>query len=489
MEEIDLKELFDIFWKKKVFILLVTVLFAVLGFGYTKYVVVPEYESLTTLILTKSNNTENNTITGNDVTLNQQLVATYTELIKTNNIIREVLKNLEDINIEEETLRNNITVRLVTSTQLIEISVKNSDPKIAKDLTNEIAKVFIEKAKDIYKLDNLQIVDKAKEEEQPYNINYKKNIIFFGMIGFIVSAGFVFIRSLLDTTIKKSEEAEKRLGLTVLASIPQYHYELKQQGNENKKELMISQNPKSPISEIFRTLRTNLQFMTSNQGMKTLLVTSSVPGEGKSWVSANLAISFANEGKKVALIDSDMRKGRLHEIFEIERKPGLSNYLSGISEIENKEDMMAYFQTTSINGVYVMSTGDIPPNPSELLGLEKMQEFLTKLKNTFDMVIFDGTPALLVTDSIILAKMLDGSLLVTSYQSTKMGEIEKVKKMIEHVGGTITGLVINKIPVKAKNYEHSYYYGQREEKQDETNMQTQETQNNVSEEKKENKDD
>ena len=204
MEEIDLKELFDIFWKKKVFILLVTVLFAVLGFGYTKYVVVPEYESLTTLILTKSNNTENNTITGNDVTLNQQLVATYTELIKTNNIIREVLKNLDNINIEEETLRNNITVRLVTSTQLIEISVKNSDPKIAKDLTNEIAKVFIEKAKDIYKLDNLQIVDKAKEEEQPYNINYKKNIIFFGMIGFIVSAGFVFIRSLLDTTIKKS---------------------------------------------------------------------------------------------------------------------------------------------------------------------------------------------------------------------------------------------------------------------------------------------
>ena len=203
MEEIDLKELFDIFWKKKVFILLVTVLFAVLGFGYTKYVVVPEYESLTTLILTKSNNTENNTITGNDVTLNQQLVATYTELIKTNNIIREVLKNLDNINIEEETLRNNITVRLVTSTQLIEISVKNSNPKVAKDLTNEIAKVFIEKAKDIYKLDNLQIVDEAKEEEQPYNINYKKNIIFFGMIGFIVSAGFLFIIILLYTTIKK----------------------------------------------------------------------------------------------------------------------------------------------------------------------------------------------------------------------------------------------------------------------------------------------
>ncbi len=360
-----------------------------------------------------------------------------------------------------------------------------------------MAKVFIEKAKDIYKLDNLQIVDEAKEADKPYNINEKKNTIFFGILGFVVSVGFVFIRSLFDTTIKKSEEAEKRLGLTVLASIPQYDYEMKRKGNTNEKELMIHQDPKSPISEMFRTLRTNLQFMTSNQGMKTLLVTSSVPGEGKSWVSANLAISFANEGKKVALIDSDMRKGRLHDMFGIERKQGLSNYLSGVSDLENKEDIMAYFQTTTTKGLYVMPTGDIPPNPSELLGLEKMQEFIGKLKNTFDMVIFDGTPALLVTDSVILARMLDFSLLVTSYQSTKMGEVEKVKKMIEHVGGNITGIVINKIPIKARTYENTYYYGQKEEKKEtvtnrENNTKIEEQEKNktiLDEEKEENKDD
>ena len=466
MEEIDLKELFDIFWKKKVFILLCTIVFAIVGFGYTKYYLVPDYQSSTTLILTKSNQGENNTITGSDVTLNQQLVATYTELIKTNNIIRQVLQNLGYNELTEEALRQNIEVRLITSTQLIEISVKNGNPKIAKDLANEIANVFIEKAKDIYKLDNLQIVDEAKQEASPYNINYKKNVLLFGMIGFAVSAGFVWVRSLFDTTIKKSEEVEKRLELTVLATIPQYYYEIKRKGNGDEKELMIHQDPKSPISEIFRTLRTNLQFMTSNYGMKTLLVTSSVPGEGKSWVSANLAISFANEGKKVALIDSDMRKGRLHEIFEIKQKPGLSNYLSGVSELENKEDIMAYFQEGKIDGLYIMPTGDVPPNPSELLGLEKMQEFITKLKNTFDMIIFDGTPALLVTDSVILARNLDFSLLVTSYQSTKIGEAEKVKKMIEHVGGNITGIVINKMPVKAKNYENSYYYGQKEENEE-----------------------
>lgn len=228
------------------------------------------------------------------------------------------------------------------------------------------------------------------------------------------------------------------------------------------KELLIDQDPKSPIAEVFRTLRTNLQFMTSNQGLKTLLVTSSVPGEGKSWVSANLALAFAGERKKVALIDSDMRKGRLHTIFGIEKKPGLSNYLSGVSELEDKEDLFSYFKKTNTEGLYVMPAGDVPPNPSELLVSDKMPEFITKLRNTFDMVIFDGTPVLLVTDSVILARQLDTTVLVTSYKSTKMGDVEKIKKMIENVGGKIAGIVINKIPVVAKKYESTYYYGKHE---------------------------
>lgn len=232
---------------------------------------------------------------------------------------------------------------------------------------------------------------------------------------------------------------------------------------------MMDQDPKSPIAEIFRTLRTNLQFMTSNQGLKTLLVTSSVPGEGKSWVSANLALAFAGEGKKVALIDSDMRKGRLHTMFEIEKKPGLSNYLSGVSELEDKEDVFAYFKKTNREGLYVMPAGDVPPNPSELLVSEQMLKLVEKLKHTFDMVIFDGTPVLLVTDSIILARQLDSSLIVTSYKSTKMGEVEKIQKMIENVGGKIAGIVINKIPVAAKKYESTYYYGNHDNKKKKTN--------------------
>lgn len=228
------------------------------------------------------------------------------------------------------------------------------------------------------------------------------------------------------------------------------------------KELIISKDPKSPIAEIFRTLRTNIQFMTSNQGLKTLLVTSSTPGEGKSWVSTNLAIAFAGENKKVLLIDSDMRKGRINTIFDMEKRPGLSNYLSGVSELEDKKDIFSYIRETNIDGLHIMPAGDIPPNPSELLITEEMQELITKIKNTFDIVIFDGPPVLLVTDSVILSRQVDTTLIVTSYKTTKMGDVEKVKKMIENVGGNISGVVINKVSVNAKKYENTYYYGNKE---------------------------
>lgn len=237
MEEIDLKELFNIFWSKKLFIIMVTLTFAVLGLYYGKRIVIPDYKSTATLVLTKSNNTETSTITQSEVTLNQQLVATYTELIKTNNILRQVLNNLKYNDITEEDLRKNVEVQLVSTTQLIEVSVKNTDNVKAKELTNEIVKVFIEKTKEIYKLENIHMVDEAKIEEEPYNVNYKKDILIFAGIGFILAVGIVYIKSLFDTTIKNNEEVEKKLGLAVLASIPQYNYEMKKKGKNNGKRV------------------------------------------------------------------------------------------------------------------------------------------------------------------------------------------------------------------------------------------------------------
>lgn len=229
-----------------------------------------------------------------------------------------------------------------------------------------------------------------------------------------------------------------------------------------RKELIAQRDLKSPVSETFRTLRTNIQFMNTNNKLKTLLITSTLPGEGKSWVASNLAITFAQAGKKVVLIDADMRKGRQYTIFEVSPRPGLSNYLSGIdskSEENSIDEIIDYIQETEVKNLYVISAGNIPPNPSELLITPKMVNLLDKLKQVSDIVIIDGTPCELVTDSVILSRLVDSTVIVTAHKQTKKDTLQKIVTNIQNVGGKIAGIVLNKIPVSAKKYEQSYYYG------------------------------
>ena len=229
-----------------------------------------------------------------------------------------------------------------------------------------------------------------------------------------------------------------------------------------KRELIAHRDPKSPVSEVFRTLRTNIQFMNTNNKLKTLLVTSTLPSEGKSWVTANLAVTFAQAGKKVILVDADMRKGRQYTIFEVSPRPGLSNYLSGFDSNtgeEISEDLANYIQETQVPNLYIIPAGNIPPNPSELLISPKMVSLLDRLKELCDLVIIDGTPCELVTDAIILSRIVDSTVIVTAHKQTKKDDLQKIVTNIQNVGGKIAGIVLNKIPVSVRKYEQSYYYG------------------------------
>ncbi len=227
-----------------------------------------------------------------------------------------------------------------------------------------------------------------------------------------------------------------------------------------KKELIAQKDPKSPISEIFRTLRTNIQFMNGGKKLQTLQITSTMPGEGKSYVSSNLAVTFAQAGKKVILIDADMRKGRLFSIFEVSPRPGLSNYLSGMDADENGTlDISKYIQKTEIPNLLLIPAGNIPPNPSELLVSSQMAKLLEDLKEVCDLIIIDGTPCALVADSVILSRVVDTTVIVTACKETKKDNLDKVVKNIQNVGGKIAGIVLNKIPISPKKYSQTYYYG------------------------------
>ena len=243
MEELDLKELFEIFWSKKVQTILIILIFAVIGIIYTMGFVTPVYTASTTLVLASSNSTQEtttstgttaNSITTSDITLNSNLVSTYSELVKSKNVLRQVISNL-GINISEESLRNNVAVESVQDTELIEISVTTENPEYASKIANEIAKVFTDMVGEIYNINNVHVVDEAEIPDAPSNINHKKDVIIFAFIGAIIAVVYVLVANMLDTTIKTAEDIEKQFKLPVLASIPVYGTEMQKKRKGGKK--------------------------------------------------------------------------------------------------------------------------------------------------------------------------------------------------------------------------------------------------------------
>lgn len=208
-----------------------------------------------------------------------------------------------------------------------------------------------------------------------------------------------------------------------------------------KDELIVFSKPKSNISEDIRTIRTNLKF-TANDDAKVLLVTSSVPGEGKSFISSNLAAAFAQTGEKVLLVDADLRLGRVHKIFNQSAAKGFSNMLiSGTSE-----DLPEYIKKTTIPNLYIVSRGTVPPNPSELLNSSSCKKLVNIFRENFDRVIFDGVPVNGLPDSLVLANLVDRVIIVTTIGYTSIDELNQTKKALEQIDANIAGVVVNKAP-------------------------------------------
>lgn len=224
MEEIDLKELFNIFWSKRLQIILVVLVFIVIGVVYSVGLKTPLYSSSATMVLAMSeanekNKNNENSITTTDVTLNSKLVSTYSELIKSKKVLRQVITNLV-IDEEADSLRGKVKVSSVEDTEVIKITVTHENPTYAAKIANEITKVFSKEVNELYKINNVYIVDEAEVQNSPSNINHIKDVMLFAMVGLVISAGYVFILNMLDNTIKSSEDIEKGFNIPVLATIP-----------------------------------------------------------------------------------------------------------------------------------------------------------------------------------------------------------------------------------------------------------------------------
>jgi len=217
---------------------------------------------------------------------------------------------------------------------------------------------------------------------------------------------------------------------------------------------VVEKDPKSPISEAFRTLRTNIKFSNLDKPIKTLLITSPIPEAGKSSVSINLALTMAQDKYKVVLVDTDLRKPTIHKIFQQDNKTGLTNIL-----VEDKKLKEVMRRVTDVDpNLYFIPSGPIPPNPSELLGSNRMKELIKELQEQADFVIFDSPPVIAVTDALVLATQVDGVVLILNFGEVPREAAKRTKELLEKVKANILGVVLNKIDMEKEAQYYPYYY-------------------------------
>ncbi len=332
----------------------------------------------------------------------------------------------------------------------------------------QLLKQTLETAKlnNIIEKGDVQIVDPAKKPSNPFTPNHQRDIMMFCFFGIGISLVTVFLIEFIDNTIKTIDEIEKynknvigvipAIGKMNTQGILSRYFETKTTmslGGEKgiKRKIITRDSPKSPISESYRGLRTNL-LLSNDKNIKSILVSSAGPGEGKTTTVSNLAITFANLGRKTLLVDTDLRRPVIHSVFNVKREPGVTNYLSG-----RTDDYHSLIKKSEIDNLDLMTSGVIPPNPSELLGNIRMAEFIKKLELDWDIVLFDSPPLVAVTDATMITREIDSIVLVIKAGQTDKKAFHHTMANLKNINAPLDGIVMNAVTSKS-NYGSYYYY-------------------------------
>lgn len=457
-ETISFIELFQVLKKRLWLIGIITILIAIFSAVISFFILTPVYQAKTQLLVNQEK-TEQQAYNFNEVQANIQLVNTYSVIIKSRAIL-ELVK--EELNLKQtvEELDQQIQVTSVKDSQIVEITVEDNSINTAVRIANTTATIFQEQIQKMMKIDNVSIVSPAAVEGDisPVKPNPMLNIAIGIILGLVLSIGIVFLLEFLDNTVKSEEDVEKILGLPIIgvitsitdvpnakdsrsSRVSNHHRargsQLARKQKHNNKQLTAHRRiishiiPKSPTAEQYRTLRSNIQFSNVDKDIKSIVMTSSGPGEGKSTTAANLAIVYAQQGSKVLLVDADLRKPTAHYSFKLENFIGFTSILTKNTLL--KESV----QSTEIPNLSVLTSGPIPPNPSELLASIQMKKLLQEMKEEFDFIILDTPPTLAVTDAQILANQADGTILVVSSGKAEKSSAIRAKELLINANANI----------------------------------------------------
>jgi capsular exopolysaccharide synthesis family protein len=294
---------------------------------------------------------------------------------------------------------------------------------------------------------NIRIIDRAEQPRTPVSPNRTLDILLGIVGGLVLAVAFAFFYEYLDNRLKDPDEIRACLGLAPLGMLPALGQ------HRTTGPLLLSNGVPPNFSEMFRTIRTNILFSSPEGAPRTLAVTSTGPGEGKTLVSSNLAVACALAGQRVLLIDADMRRPQMHDLFEVELSPGLSNIIVGDAKAS------AALQKTSVSGLWVMPAGRTPPNPVELLGSARFREVLASLSQHFDTIVIDTPPAMVVADPLVVATIASGVVFVVGAEMTSRHTARAVIDQLERGNARILGAVLNRVEFGKNRYYYSRYYG------------------------------
>lgn len=384
-------------------------------------------------------------------TFSQARVQSYVQTVTTPTVLQPAIDNL-GLDITPGALAGRIEASADLNTVLISVTASDESPVQAAAIAQAVGNSLITAVDDLESPSEggtspvkLSIVKPAVAPSQPSAPNTRLNLALGLLVGLAVGVGAAVLRSTLDTKIRGEADLRRVTDAALLGGIAF-------DADATKKPLLTQAPPQSPRAESFRQLRTNLQFAHVSHKSKAILVTSSLPGEGKSTTAVNLAIAMAQAGQTVALVDADLRRPMVNEYLGLERNAGLTTALIG------KADLDDLLQPWGDDELYVLTSGQIPPNPSELLGSDSMKQLITRLESAFDAVVIDAPPLLPVTDAAVLAQQVGGVVLVVGTQSIRAQEVQKSMDALELVQADLLGVVLNRLPIKGPDaYAYGYY--------------------------------
>jgi capsular exopolysaccharide synthesis family protein len=400
-------------------------------------------------------------------TFSQARVQSYIQTAGTPAVLQPAIDSL-GLDITPAALSKNIKASSDSNTVIITIAAVDSSPVQAAAVAQAVGNSLVAAIDEIERPKaggtspvRLSVITPAIAPSSPSGPNTKMNLVLGFLVGLGLGLGLAVVRTTVDTKVRGELDVRRATDAPILGGIA---YD----GDATKRPLLTQSPMQSRRAEAFRQIRTNIQFAHVSHGSKTVLVTSSLPGEGKSTTATNLAIAMAQAGQSVVLVDADLRRPSVNEYLGLERNAGLTTALIG------QADVNELLQPWGADNLYVLTSGQIPPNPSELLGSEAMKNLIAHLESTFDAVVIDAPPLLPVTDAAVLAHQVGGVVLVIGASKVKLADLKKSIGALEMVEADLLGVVLNLIPAKGPDA-YAYSYASYDSKVDPANFNDSET--------------